>query len=155
MKKFILSLLFTLSLSGCSLFNTDESDALKRVKNNTFSGEQTTWIPHEQYTIAFSDGTYTMTYHKDAVNTKEVKEASEDKQIEGTYSYYDKRTYSWTGDWNAHHSVTYYVIKLSDHVTYENGAYITFQLDSNVIYMNREIPEDKNLGSGQMLVIQK
>ena len=144
----------TLSLSACDLFDNDAQKGLKHLRNTTYSGEQTTWIPHEQYVISFSNDTYTLSYHKDAVNTKEVKTPEESQEVEGTFSFEAKKTYSWVGDWNAHQSVTYYIVKISTHPQYENGAYITFQLDSKVIYMNREIPEDKNLGSGQMLVKQ-
>ena len=149
------ALLFTLTLSGCDLFDNADQVAFKHVKNTTWVGEQKTWLPHELYTLEFKDdNVYTLIYHKDAVNTKDVQTPAEDKTLEGKYTFDGKKEYSWTGDWNASHKVIYYIIKIDTHPVYPDGAYITFQLDSNVIYMNRNLPEDKNLGSGQMLVNQ-
>ena len=148
----VITLILTLCVlfASCSLLGIGNP-----VDGTVWSGTQDDYIPHETYTVTFSGNKYTVSYHKDAVNTKEVQQEAEDKSLEGTWEYDSTVKYSWTGDWNFTHKTQYIVLKLSSHPFWESGAYFCFEKDSNCAYLCKEFPDKGDYMKGFKLVLGK
>ena len=138
LKKILLLCSTVLLLTACDF--SLATKAKKRIIGTTWLGEITDYLPHYSYEISFTKDGYTLKYHKDAVNTVDVDHDAEDITIENTWSYLGSISKTWTGDWNARHSVTYHVVKIEEHPIYHAGAYICYELKSNVAYMEQYQP---------------
>ena len=133
-----LGLSLSLALSGC--FFSPEYKAKKHITNTKWSCVDKDYIPYTSYELTIEKSTYTLKYHADAVRTKDVQQDAVDKTVEGNWTYLKSISKSWVGNWNAHHSVTYHVVRIDNHPTYTDGAYLCFEVDSNVMYVEREEP---------------
>ena len=146
--------LFVISLSACSVF--DSQNATNFVANKKFEGEVTITYPYIYYSIQFASNSYHMTYHKDAIKTSDVDRPAEDAEADGTFSFYDKQSYTWKDtEWKMTHHVTYYIVRLSDHAVWDDGAYLTFEINSNVCYMHGTLPEIKYYSTGIKLALRQ
>ena len=131
MKKKLL-LLLPLCLAGCAL---EEQKAKNHIIDTKWSSVNTAYIPHCSYELSIYKDSYELFYHEDAVHTSQTNKEAIDKTSSGKWSYLRSISKTWIGDWNVKRSVTYHVVQIERQPRYDGAAYLCFELDSNVLYM--------------------
>ena len=138
MKKLLLLSLLPFCLASCA--SNAETKAKSHIIDTRWSFTETSYIPHYSYDLSIYKDSYELVYHKDAIHTSDVNEEAEDKGTNGKWEYLTSISKSWVGDWNARHSVTYHIVKIETNPYDNKSAYLCYELDSNVMYMESEQP---------------
>ena len=153
----LLSLVF---LSACS-FSNGVGVAAHKVVGKTFekSTDGYYYVGVVTWSITFyKNNLYDIHYSKVGAHD-ENHNALEDIHIDllsKKWEYLRYETYSWTGDWNAHHTNTYYIYSLSDHPLYDNGGFFVIEKNSKVGFIMNKDPEHggehgNNFSSGEQV----
>ena len=141
MKRIALLFVPIMMMSACSFSSGPSNKVVGKTFEKSIDGYY--YVGVVTWSISFyKNNLYDIHYSKVGAHD-ENHNAVEDIHIDllnKTWKYLRTETYSWTGDWNAHHTNTYYIYSLSDHPLYEGGGFFVIERSSNLGYIMNKDP---------------